>query len=256
MFGFSYDIDSGLEFVKQHPIIPIGISSVYLAACYLGKKFMSYRPAYNLQTPLAYWNLFLSTFSFVGMVNTVPQLLYNLHTMSLNDNLCKDPKETFATGVCGFWVQLFIFSKVPELVDTFFIVARKKPLLFLHWYHHVTVLLFCWHSYATEASTGLFFVAMNYSVHAMMYGYYYLMAINQKPTWLNPGLITACQISQMVVGTALCVKTYFLLGNTDCSVKSENVIAGMLMYFSYLYLFCEFAFNRFISHRKIKICVD
>ena len=36
-------------------------------------------------------------------------------------------------------------------------------------YHHITVLLFCWHSYATESSTGLYFVAMNYSVHAIMY---------------------------------------------------------------------------------------
>jgi hypothetical protein len=48
-------------------------------------------------------------------------------------------------------VQLFILSKFPELVDKFFIVARRRPLLFLHWYHHVAVLLYCWHSYATEA---------------------------------------------------------------------------------------------------------
>lgn len=39
--------------------------------------------------------------------------------------------------------------QVPELVDTLFIVLRKKPLIFLHWYHHITVLLFCWHAFAT-----------------------------------------------------------------------------------------------------------
>jgi hypothetical protein len=66
------------------------------------------------------------------------------------------------------WVQLFILSKIPELIDTVFIVQRKRPLIFLHWYHHVTVLLYCWHSYATEASQALYFVAMNYSVHAVM----------------------------------------------------------------------------------------
>jgi len=37
-------------------------------------------------------------------------------------------------GATGLWVQLFILSKIPELIDTFFIVQRKRPLIFLHWY--------------------------------------------------------------------------------------------------------------------------
>lgn len=245
------DLNYGLDFAKEHPYIPIGLSAGYLASCYLGKRYMSSRPAFDLQMPLAYWNLFLSVFSFIGMCNTVPQLLYNLNAMSMRDNLCGEPKTAFANGSCGLWVQLFIYSKIPELIDTFFIVARKKPLLFLHWYHHVTVLLFCWHSYATEASTGLFFVAMNYSVHAMMYGYYCLMALDMKPKWLKPSFITAGQIIQMVIGTTLCGMTYTLLGTSECSVKKENVIAGGLMYGSYLYLFCEFACKRFFpNHAK------
>jgi hypothetical protein len=48
--------------------------------------------------------------------------------------------------------------QIPELGDTVFVVLRKKPLIFLHWYHHVTVLLYCWHSYASRSSAGLYFV--------------------------------------------------------------------------------------------------
>ena len=59
----------------------------------------------------------------------------------------------------------------------FFVIARKKPLIFLHWYHNVTVLLYCWHSYATLAPQELYFVVMNYTVHTAMYGYYRLMAL-------------------------------------------------------------------------------
>ena len=44
--------------------------------------------------------------------------------------------------------------KIPELIDTVFIVLRKKPLIFLHWYHHVTVVLYCWHSFAQRSSAG------------------------------------------------------------------------------------------------------
>jgi elongation of very long chain fatty acids protein 6 len=98
-------------------------------------------------------------------------LIHLLTSTPLDDVLCTSPDVRYGDGACGLWVQLFCLSKIPELFDTAFIVARKKRLMFLHWYHHVTVLLFCWHSYATEASTGIFFVAMNYSVHAIMFGY-------------------------------------------------------------------------------------
>jgi hypothetical protein len=211
---------------------------------------MSSREAMDLKVPLAMWNLFLATFSFIGMTQTVPQLMYNLNAMSLTDNLCSEARTTFGgNGTCGLWVQLFVFSKIPELVDTAFIVARKKPLLFLHWYHHVSVLLYCWHSYATEASTGLFFVTMNYSVHAVMYGYYFLMAIDAKPKWLNPVFITAGQIAQMLIGTTLCALSFLQLEKQQCAVKKTNVVAGGIMYGSYLYLFCDFAMKR--SQQKL-----
>ena len=250
-FEKEYDTTYGMDFAKSHAYIPVLIVGCYLYCCYTGTHYMSKHIAMDLKKPLAYWNLSLSVFSFVGMLRTVPHLLNNLHSMTLKENLCTEPRVSFGNSASGLWVQLFIFSKIPELLDTFFIVARKKPLLFLHWYHHTTVLLFCWHSYATEASTGLFFVAMNYSVHAIMYGYYYLMAINSKPKWLNPLLITIFQIAQMMIGTSLCVMSYLLLLNEDasCSVKKENVIAGGLMYGSYLYLFCEFATRRFIRYK-------
>jgi elongation of very long chain fatty acids protein 6 len=253
-FEKHYNALPGVEFARDNWAIPVTLVTGYMLFCYFGQKYMAKREAFDLRMPLAYWNLFLSTFSFMGMARTVPHLLNNLKNMSLEDNLCMDPQVSFGDGATGLWVQLFIYSKIPELVDTFFIVARKKNLIFLHWYHHVTVLLFCWHSYATEASTGLFFVAMNYSVHAVMYGYYFLMAIKMKPKWLPPAVITVAQISQMVVGTSLCVMSYFLLQKEEssCAVKKENVIAGAMMYGSYLYLFAEFAVKRFILAPKKK----
>ena len=54
-----------------------------------------------------------------------------------------------------------------ELLDTFFIVIHKKKLIFLHWYHHVSVLLYCWHSYVYKAPLGILFCVMNYGVHSM-----------------------------------------------------------------------------------------
>ena len=207
--------------ISVWPWFPLTLVTVYMVLIFAGKKYMANKLAYgdrSLPTDhnrklLVVWNAALSIFSFCGMFRTVPHLLYNLGTNSLVDNICGtnglDPESNFGAFATGFWVQMFIFSKPFELFDTYFIVVRKRPLIFLHWYHHVTVLLFCWHSYSFEASTGLFFVAMNYSVHAIMYGYYCLMALRIKPKWINPFFITAAQVSQMVVGVTVSLLSYY-----------------------------------------------
>ena len=59
---------------------------------------------------------------------TVPHLLHNVTSLPFKDTICRDPAETYGEGACGLWVMLFIFSKVPELVDTVFIVFRKSKL--------------------------------------------------------------------------------------------------------------------------------
>jgi hypothetical protein len=47
-------------------------------------------------------------------------------------------------------------------------------------FHHATVLLYCWHSFTVRSATGIWFIAMNYFVHSIMYSYYFLMIIGQK----------------------------------------------------------------------------
>ena len=176
----------------------------------------------------------------------MPHLLGSLLVKPYEETVCAVATETWSTGTTGFWVMLFIFSKVPELIDTVFIVIRKKPLIFLHWYHHITVLLFCWNAYATKAASGLYFVAMNYSVHALMYGYYCLQALDACPKSFPPILITASQILQMFVGTGVCISCwYYKYQGRPCANEMSNLIAGAAMYGSYLYLFMDFAVRRY-----------
>jgi len=68
--------------------------------------------------------------------------------------------------------------------------------LLVHRYHHASVLLVSWFSYTT-LMPALYFITINYSVHAIMYFYFFLMAINRKPKWFNPIYITIVQISQV-----------------------------------------------------------
>ena len=134
--------------LRTWPTLPLALIALYGAMLLVVPRLMKDRKALDLKKPLALWNLALSLFSFCGAMRTVPHLLHHIATMPFRDTICTDPVQAYGEGACGLWVMLFIFSKVPELVDTAFIVFRKSKLIFLHWYHHITVLLFCWHSYA------------------------------------------------------------------------------------------------------------
>jgi len=252
-FEKKYDPVPALGWMRDHPIVPIVAVLAYLVLTFCGQHAMSKREPFNLRGLMSLWNLSLSVFSWVGMFRTMPQLLHNLNRMSLRDNLCLDPRVTYGSGSSGLWVQLFVLSKFPELIDTFFIVVHKKPLIFLHWYHHITVLLYCYHSYVTTSPPGIFFVVMNYSVHASMYGYYFLMAMKMRPKWFNPIWITIFQISQMIVGVGVTLAGfYYYMTDPTCGIEKENNSAAFIMYGSYLFLFLQFFFGRYYNSRSQK----
>jgi len=145
-----------------------------------------------------------------------------------------------------------LFSRVhpylypSELLDTFFIIVHKKPLIFLHWYHHMTVLLFSWYSYTNKMPSGPIFIAMNYSVHTIMYGYYFLISVKKKPWWFSPIIVTAAQICQMFVGCLITFMSLCLYVVDDtCHIRPVAMIAGCLVYGSYLSLFIQFFIGKY-----------
>ena len=232
--------------------IPIAVVIVYLSLCYYGTYYMKSRKSLNILNQLAIWNLLLAIFSVYGTIRVVPHFLLKLSDKTFEESVCDSAATYFGAGAAGLSVQLFILSKIPELFDTAFIILRKKPLIFLHWYHHITVLLYCWNSYVTESGAGIYFVAMNYTVHAIMYTYYYLHAIKRLPNWFQSWIVTTLQILQMIVGTCIVSASlyYYIYGGVkyaprECNNNLSNVIAGVAIYSSYLYLFLDYAIRRF-----------
>ena len=79
------------------------------------------------------------------------------------------------------WGWVFALSKILEFGDTAFIVLRKTPLPFLHWYHHITVCMYTWYALTPSPSAlSNWFGSMNYTVHTVMYTYYALRASGFK----------------------------------------------------------------------------
>ena len=156
------------------------------------------------------------------------------------------------------WVSFFIFSKIPELVDTVFLVLQKKPVIFLHWFHHVTVLLYCWHAYtvptgaARSTAPGLWFATINYCVHSVMYFYYFLSisggTLRSIARPIAP-FITAVQLLQMVLGSTLigAAAYYHTVDDGACAVHPSNYRLGLAMYLSYFVLFGVLFYNLYLK---------
>ena len=97
--------------------------------------------------------------------------------------------------------------------------------------------------------TAIIFAVMNYAVHAIMYFYYFLMAVHLKPKWLNAKWITIAQIAQMVGGVSVTVFGSYLLfveKPEGCFMTVQyHLVPNFIMYGGYLYLFVLFFLGRY-----------
>lgn len=213
---------------------------------------MSNRPAFKLKRLLTLWNISLALFSIVGSFRTLPELLHVLRRFGFYHSVCST---SFIEDVkpSGFWTWMFALSKVPELGDTVFIVLRKQNLIFLHWYHHITVLLFTWFTYSEYTAPARWFVDMNYLVHSLMYSYYALRSIGIRMPKQMAMAITTSQILQMVMGAAVTWYAYYRKTRGDaCNITHKTASFGLIMYLSYFALFAHFFYNAYFSRTAKK----
>jgi len=246
-----YDPFPTLQVLKSMPWAPWVAAAVYGFAIFWGQRFMKNRERFNWRTAMALWNLGLAVFSFIGTIRLLPYALHIFANKSLQDVFCHDARTTFAGGSTGLWVQLFTISKFPELIDTFFIVIHKKKLIFLHWYHHMSVVVMCWHSYISEQPCGIHYCLMNYSVHSVMYFYYFLMTIKKNPKWFNPIIITFLQIAQMFIGIALTIAGFYYWNtSSSCNLVPDQMFIVSFVYATYFFLFVRFFVKRYFVKVK------
>jgi len=201
---------------------------------------------FDLRRPLIAWNLFLAAFSIAGAINTLPLIPISIVKGGWWGTICT--RWCFGSVNAQFYAFLFDLSKALEFVDTLFIVLRKKPLIFLHWYHHVVTMLFCWYCNQTSqryGCHGFYFAAVNLFVHAIMYSYYAVMAMRIKIPTAIAKSITIVQIAQMVFGIAI-VLTHGTCDNVD----ETAFVLGCLLYLSFFALFAKFFLGRYITKKK------
>uniref|UniRef100_A0A914X3R1 Elongation of very long chain fatty acids protein n=1 Tax=Plectus sambesii TaxID=2011161 RepID=A0A914X3R1_9BILA len=221
------------------------ISMAYIVVIFGLKFLMRNREPFKLEGLLNFWNGWLAFFSIGGCLVTTPALWHEIQKYGLSASYCKIGD--FFEGTSGLWAWLFVLSKVAELGDTILIVLRKRPLMFLHWYHHVLTLNYAMLSYKEDTAFNSWIVWLNFSVHAIMYSYYLLRSMHIKIPASIAQCITVLQILQFVITHLVLFHVGLLyLQGTTCSVTPHTYWLCLGMEISYLALFGNFFYHSYI----------
>ena len=207
---------------------------------------MKDKSPWNLQVPLVLWSGLLALFSWVGTLRISFLLVLYVREYGWLQSTCQITEKLDNTAWA--WLCLFVFSKLPELGDTFFIVARKSKLPFLHWYHHMTVFIYSFYICAYPHSGMLWYAGMNFAVHALMYTYYTLKALKIHVPRQCAIFITVCQLTQMLVGVVLTIVSYVLITyGYACDTTKTDLYFSMGIYGSYMVLFANFFYQSYLK---------
>jgi len=223
---------------------------LYLSVIFGTQKWMSENPGikYNLKSLLIAHNFFLSAASGLLLVlileNILPKLLSNGLVYSVCDNAM------LADGRLEFLYYLNYLLKYYEFVDTIFIVLHRKPLDFLHYFHHSMTMLLCYTQLRGTTIVQWVPITINLFVHVVMYYYYAQTALGARIWWKK--YLTTLQITQFVIDIVFCVgctlkgityrhfPQWAIFGNSDCAGDINAAYFGTLLLSSYLLLFLQF----------------
>ncbi|EFO20598.1 GNS1/SUR4 family protein [Loa loa] len=245
-------IEKTISFQKNW-IQTVAVSIGYFFIIKLIQYSMNYRSAFKLRWPLFIWNLSLALFNIFGFIRFGEDMIHTLLYEGVYRSLCYSVNPT---DVAAYWSYLFFLSKIVELGDTLFIVLRKKPLIFLHYYHHTSVLIYSAHSGAENTGSGKALILMNFLAHSAMYTYFAVASYGKRPPKTISMTLTTIQTVQMFVGIGVLAYVYKIKTGTNlpCQQSMQNLLFGALLYVTFAVLFIHYFISKYLrkSDKKVK----
>ncbi|KAK5120805.1 hypothetical protein LTR85_005872 [Meristemomyces frigidus] len=234
----------------QTPLSTITETAVALVSYYIiifgGRELMKGREPVKLNGLFKIHNFYLTAISGILLALFLEQLIPTVTRHGVFYSIC---------DYNGGWTKQLVvlyylnyLTKYLELLDTVFLVLKKKPLTFLHTYHHGATALLCYTQLVGHTAVSWVPITLNLMVHVVMYWYYFQSARGIRIWWKK--YITMLQIIQFVIDLGFVYfasYTYFSASYFPwlptagiCAGEEFAAFAGMGILSSYLFLFIGF----------------
>ncbi|ORY71397.1 GNS1/SUR4 family-domain-containing protein [Pseudomassariella vexata] len=229
---------------------------VYYSIIFGGREWMRNREPFKLKTLFLIHNFYLTAISAILLALFVEQLLPTVVRKGVFYAICNHD---------GGWTQPLVvvyylnyLTKYLELLDTVFLFLKKKPLTFLHCYHHGATALLCYTQLIGSTAVSWVPITLNLTVHVVMYWYYFQSARGVRIWWKE--WVTRLQIVQFIIDLGFVYfasytyfsSTYFPSMPTagKCAGEEFAAFAGIGILSSYLVLFISFYFATYKTDKK------
>ncbi|KAM6501576.1 GNS1/SUR4 membrane protein [Amanita muscaria] len=228
----------------------------YLVVIFGIQAIMKDQKPQKLTTLFRAHNLILTSGSFILLALMVEEIFPLYWKNGLFHVLCSE--ESWTPRLEVYYIINYYFKYI-ELIDTVFLALKKKPLQFLHVFHHSATALLCFSQLNGRTSISWVVITLNLAVHVVMYYYYYATAGGARFWWKK--YLTTMQIVQFIVDLfAVYFGTYSHYAFTyykgilpslgNCSATESAALFGCGLLTSYLGLFINFYIQTYKTPAK------
>ena len=214
--------------------VPLVITIVYLAGVvFLGQKYFATRQPLNVEGYMLVYNFYQTVFNIWAVAGFVQEIIRR--GLPFAGTHYKPGREE---ARLGFLIYAHYQNKFIELLDTVFMVVRKKndQVSFLHVWHH-TIMSWSWLAvlWTNPGGDAYFGSMLNSFIHVVMYSYYLLSALKLPCPWKK--YVTILQLGQFSV---IFVQGWYAiyLGSTPTwlTLLQQFVMVNMLVLFGKFYM--------------------